>query len=231
MFFLPVIFLFLIFYFVLLGGLFFFLKIGLISLAFNRLGLPPDMVFLLLMLSLLGGGINIPVKRVYSESLVEEQVVDFFGWKFYVPAARQAQTTILAVNLGGAIIPSAVSLYLLIKWSPFLLYFILATFMVTVLVHRVARPVKGLGIATPALFPPLVAALVSVIIGLVLSESRLVTPVLAYVSGTLGTLIGADLLNLKKIADLGAPVASIGGAGTFDGVFLTGIIAVILTSL
>jgi hypothetical protein len=36
------------------------------------------------------------------------------------------------------------------------------------------------------------------------------------------------LLNLGKIQGLGAPVASIGGAGKFDGIFLTGIIAVLL---
>jgi uncharacterized membrane protein len=54
---------------------------------------------------------------------------------------------------------------------------------------------------------------------------------LAYVSGSLGVLIGADLFNLEKIRGLGAPVASIGGAGTFDGVFLTGIIAVLFVSL
>ena len=30
---------------------------------------------------------------------------------------------------------------------------------------------------------------------------------------------------------LGAPVASIGGAGTFDGIFLTGILAVLLAGL
>ena len=54
------------------------------------------------------------------------------------------------------------------------------------------------------------------------------THVIAYVSGVVGTLIGADLTNLHRIADLGAPVASIGGAGTFDGVFLTGIVAVLL---
>jgi len=51
---------------------------------------------------------------------------------------------------------------------------------------------------------------------------------IAYAGGTLGTLIGADILNLDKIRDLGAPVASIGGAGTFDGVFLSGLIAVLL---
>jgi uncharacterized membrane protein len=52
--------------------------------------------------------------------------------------------------------------------------------------------------------------------------------IIAYVSGTLGTLIGADLLNLHHIAELGAPMASIGGAGTFDGIFLSGIIAALL---
>ena len=53
-------------------------------------------------------------------------------------------------------------------------------------------------------------------------------PPLAYVSGSMGTLIGADLMNLGKISRLGAPVVSIGGAGTFDGVFLTGILAGLL---
>ena len=54
---------------------------------------------------------------------------------------------------------------------------------------------------------------------------------LAYIAGSLGTLIGADLTNLDKVRGLGAPVATICGAGTFDGIFLTGILAVLLASL
>jgi uncharacterized membrane protein len=54
---------------------------------------------------------------------------------------------------------------------------------------------------------------------------------LTYISGSLGTLIGADLLNLDKVQGLGAPVVSIGGAGTFDGIFLTGVLAVLFASL
>lgn len=54
---------------------------------------------------------------------------------------------------------------------------------------------------------------------------------MAYIGGSLGTLIGADLLNLDKLQGLGAPIASIGGAGTFDGVFLTGVVAVLIASL
>ena len=60
--------------------------------------------------------------------------------------------------------------------------------------------------------------------------ARVNVAAVAYVSGTLGTLIGADLLNLSRIQGLGAPVVSIGGAGTFDGIFLTGIVAVLLAS-
>ena len=92
----------------------------------------------------------------------------------------------------------------------------------TVFIHMMARPVKGIGIAVPALLPPIMAAV------LALTISPQSAPLLAYISGTLGILIGADLLNLKKIPHLGTPLASIGGAGTFDGIFLTGIISVLL---
>jgi uncharacterized membrane protein len=54
------------------------------------------------------------------------------------------------------------------------------------------------------------------------------TAAASYVSGTLGTLSGADLLNVRRLRELGTDVASIGGAGTFGGVFLSGIIAVLL---
>ncbi len=91
--------------------------------------------------------------------------------------------------------------------------------------HVVAKPVKGVGIVTPAFVSPIVAAVVA----LILSPSSAV--IIAYVSGVMGTLIGADLLNLHRISELGAPIASIGGAGTFDGIFLSGIIAVILATL
>jgi uncharacterized membrane protein len=85
--------------------------------------------------------------------------------------------------------------------------------------------VPGLGIAVPLFAPPLVTAVVA----LILSRQR--AGPLAYISGSLGTLIGADLLNLDKLQGLGAPIASIGGAGTFDGIFLTGLLAVIYASL
>jgi len=38
-------------------------------------------------------------------------------------------------------------------------------------------------------------------------------------------------MNLSKLTELNAPILSIGGAGTFDGIFLTGVIAVLMTSI
>jgi uncharacterized membrane protein len=94
----------------------------------------------------------------------------------------------------------------------------------------VARPVPGLGIAVPALLPGVFATLVAVALYAMTGHPVAVAG-LAYTGGTLGTLLGADLVNLPKVRRLGAPVVSIGGAGTFDGVFITGIIAVVLASL
>jgi uncharacterized membrane protein len=73
-----------------------------------------------------------------------------------------------------------------------------------------------------------VPAVATAISALVLS--RRYAAALAYIGGSIGTLVGADLLNLGRLQGLGAPVASIGGAGTFDGIFLTGVLAVFLTA-
>ena len=100
-----------------------------------------------------------------------------------------------------------------------------STACVAALCHHLAQPVPGLGIALPIFVP----AIATAIVALVLSRQHAAT--LAYVGGSLGTLIGADLLNLGSIQGLGAPVASIGGAGTFDGIFVTGMLAVIIASL
>jgi uncharacterized membrane protein len=101
----------------------------------------------------------------------------------------------------------------------------IATAIVAVVLHWLANPVPGVGIAVPIFVPALITAAVSLLL------SRRDAAPLAYISGSMGTLIGADLTNLDKVAGLGAPVASIGGAGTFDGIFITGILAVLLAGL
>src|SRR5262245_7595461 len=97
--------------------------------------------------------------------------------------------------------------------------------VVAIACYLIAQPVPGIGIALPIFAPALMTGIVAVLL------SREHAAQLAYIGGSLGTLIGADLLNLGSISGLGAPVMSIGGAGTFDGIFLTGILAVLLASL
>jgi uncharacterized membrane protein len=197
-------------------------ELGLLKYAYQRMGVPPRYVFAVLLFSLLGSAVNIPVAELPPERMVSGRMVDFFGVEYVVPVLQESPGTIIAVNVGGALIPVILSLYLLFK-NEFYLRAVLAVIVVAIIVHLFALPVRGVGISVPTFIPPVVAALVAMILAW-----RQAAP-LAYIAGSLGTLIGADLLNLGKVQGLGAPIASIGGAGTFDGVFLTGIIAVLLS--
>jgi uncharacterized membrane protein len=200
-----------------------FLMVGLIGEAFLRLGVSPSLVFWLLILTLVGSLVNIPIYRFENRDLVGEQVVSYFGMRFRVHRPDRSQATVLAINVGGALIPVALSVYLISQIN-FGLSLPILLAVVTVVVNRLARPVRGMGIGVPGLAPPLVAALGAYL----LCPMELRAPC-AYIASTMGILIGADLLNLGQIRQLGAPVASIGGAGTFDAIFLSGIIAVLLS--
>jgi len=204
-------------------GLLILIQFRILRYAYMRLGVSSGTAFLLLMGSLIGSYFNIPLTVLPSGSNGSAEVVEFFGMRYAVPLMARPET-IVAVNVGGAVIPTLMSLYLLIRYQLWMSG-LLATAVVAVVIHMAATPVHGLGIAVPVFMPALTTAIVSFVL------SREYAPPLAYISGSLGTLIGADLSNLDKVAGLGAPVASIGGAGTFDGIFLTGILAVLMASI
>ncbi len=222
LYFFPFTVLFIVVFFLTLVFLFIFIQVGLIGYAYERIGISAHLIFPLLLLSLLGSAINIPVTQISGGPVVSQQVVDFFGVRYVIPSIGYREQTVIAVNVGGAVVPTLISLYLLFTTGLFVRG-LLGVVLVSAIVHRLARPVPGVGIAVPLFVPPLLAAFT----GLLLAPAQ--APALAYVAGTMGCLIGADLLNLRRLAGLGAPVASIGGAGTFDGIFFTGIIAVLLT--
>ncbi len=195
-------------------------EVKVLRYAYHEIGLGSRHMFALLLLSLLGSYINIPIAELPAKMVYSDQLVTIFGITHVIPVAK-VQHTILAINLGGGVLPTILSIYLLVK-NGLYLQGAIAIIVVAAIVHLLAHPVPGLGIAVPFFIPPLITAAVALII------SRQFAPPLAYIAGSLGILIGADLLNLGKIQALGAPVASIGGAGTFDGIFLTGVIAVLL---
>jgi uncharacterized membrane protein len=195
------------FFAILVGFFFIVLILRSVRYAYESLGVSSNTAIFLLFATLIGSFFNIPVTELAPERAISHHHVDFFGMRYAVPVVSHWKGTVVAVNVGGAVIPTLMSIYLLINrdlWVKGLL----ATAIVALVIHWMAEPIPGLGIAVPVFMPVVVTAIVAVIL------SRQDSAPLAYIAGSLG-----------------APVASIGGAGTFDGIFLTGILAVLLASL
>lgn len=204
--------------FVLAGLLIAFLFFDVLSLSLTKLGLSPWAALLVFIASIAGSVINIPVWR--SQVTQPGQRFQIHHIFFYQPPSIADQ--VIAINVGGAVIPVLLNLWLLPR-APFLRT-VIATVAVAVVAHLAATPVPGRGIEMPIWIAPLAAALIA----LVLTFGRRAAPV-AYISGTIGTLIGADLTNLGTLQSFGPGVLSIGGAGVFDGVFLVGIVAALIS--
>jgi uncharacterized membrane protein len=207
-----------------IGLLVILVVIGALRHAYLSLGVSPRTALLLLLGSLIGSYFNIPVAVLPPEQVESDKVIEFYGMQYTVPVVENLPGTVIAINVGGAVIPTIMSIYLLASHGLWISGTI-ATAIVAIVLHWLADPVPGVGIAVPIFVPAIVTAVISLLL------SRRDAAPLAYISGSMGTLIGADLTNFDKVAGLGAPVASIGGAGTFDGIFLTGILAVLLAGL
>lgn len=183
------------------------LQLGILTVAFGKLGLSAHSAYLLLITTLIGSMVNVPLFRLPAERGI---FPEFPGG------------TVIAVNVGGCVVPLSFCIYLLRQQPlPFSSVFAEVA-LVSLLSYVASRKVPGIGIGMPIFVAPIVAAM-----GAVVLDSSQAAP-LAYIGGTLGVLIGADLLHLRDIRNMNTPFASIGGAGSFDGIFLTGIIAVLL---
>jgi len=211
------------------------LLVGLVALAFlavlrvlqfaySQLGIAPKYFFTWLFLSLAGSYVNLPIMRFSPEQMTHLVEIPFYGVPYVIPTVETWPGTILAVNVGGAIIPVLLSLVLIVKNN---LYRNAAwgVAVVSLACYLLAEPVPGLGIAIPVFYPPVFAAVVALLL------SRRFAAPLAYACGSLGTLIGADLMHLADIRGLGAPVASIGGAGTFDAIFVSALLGVLIAGI
>ena len=205
-------------------GLIILIQLRILRYAYMKLGVSPGMALVLLFGSLVGSYFNIPVTILPGPPVRSGELVDFFGMQYVVPLVSSWPGTVLAVNVGGAVIPTIMSSYLVLRYQLWLKATI-AVVVIAFIIHSMATPVHGIGIAVPVFAPVVATAILAFIL------SREYAAPLAYIGGSMGTLIGADLLNLDKIGGLGAPVASIGGAGTLDGIFLTGILAVLLAGI
>lgn len=195
--------------------------------ALSKLGLGPMSALIAAAGIFLGGSVNVPVKRYPRERTFEVPRLGLFGLgRLSRRLVVRRSHTVLAVNLGGCIVPAVLALYQLARLAgqgagP-MAAGVGSVTVVTGICWRLARPVEGVGIALPPLVPALAAALC----GLILAPGS--APAVAFASGVLGPLIGADLLHLDDVKRIASGTASIGGAGTFDGIVLSGLVATLL---
>jgi uncharacterized membrane protein len=204
-----------------LGILVLLVQFQVLTIAFEKLGLSEHSAYLLLMTTLAGSFLNLPLFTVDMQATPDPRLQPP-AWLRSRPIGIPGKT-IVAVNVGGAVVPLAFCIYLLANSPVTPGPVLICVLTVSAVGYAISRPIRGLGIGMPILVAPLAAAAIAAAVGT--EDAR--AP-LAYIGGTLGVLIGADMLRLKDIRRLGAPIASIGGAGSFDGVFLTGILAVLL---
>jgi len=191
MLFLPLSILLFLLFILLLPLLFFLLQMKLVGHALVKMGISPAVATLIFFLSIIGSLINIPLLSGNQN---------------------------IAINVGGAIIPLLLCIYLFPKVP--ILKTIIAVMISALIMNKMAQPIPMVGVTIPMFIPPLVA----VLLGFIFSP-RNPTPV-AYIAGVLGVLIGADLMNLSQVT--GAGMMSIGGAGVYDGIFLVGIISALI---
>lgn len=197
------------------------LQLGIFGIVLAKLGLSPDSAILLLGSTLMGSLINLPLFNI--KATTEITLPSYPLPRIFLSSLQYGEgKTMIAINVGGALIPVCFSIYLVFLHTLNIIHLVTAISIVSLVCFFFSRPVKGLGIGMPVFIAPFTAAVVA------LSISPSNSPPLAYICGTLGVLIGADLFRIKDIKSMGVPIASIGGAGTFDGIFFTGIIAVLL---
>ncbi|WP_448601914.1 DUF1614 domain-containing protein [Thermoleptolyngbya sp.] len=222
MIYLPVTFLLFVLFLLLLPFIWFAIALDVVEVAVAKLGFSPSTAFLLFTAVVLGSTINIPLYERVSQVPVIPDFADLWIARFWgIPLRKIEQKTIVALNVGGGLIPTLLALYELTRSdAPAIL---LVTAVVTLTSYFSAQIVPGIGIQMNALVAPLTASLMAV---LIVGEGA--APV-AFAGGVLGTLIGADLLHLPEIEKMSAGVLSIGGAGVFDGIALCGLFALLLT--
>ncbi|HEY4986851.1 MAG TPA: DUF1614 domain-containing protein, partial [Bradyrhizobium sp.] len=176
-------------------GLIILIQFRILRYAYMRLGVGPGVAMLLLFGSLIGSYFNIPITVLPGRSVMSGEIVDFFGMRYVVPLVNAWPGTVLAINVGGAVIPTVMSTYLIMRYQLWLKASI-AVVAIALVIHSMATPVHGVGIAVPVFAPVIVTAILAFLL------SRDYAAPLAYIGGSMGTLIGADLMNLDKIGGL-----------------------------
>lgn len=222
MIYLPVTLLLFLLFLLLVPLIWFSIALEVVEVAVAKLGFSSTVALLLFAAVVLGSTINIPLYQRISRAPIIPDFTDLWMRRFWgIPLQHMEQKTIVALNVGGGIIPTLLALYELTRSNPAAIAAVIG--IVTVVSYFAAQVVPGIGIQMNPLIAPLTASLSALLI-----VDNGAAPV-AFAGGVLGTLIGADLLHLREIERMTAGVLSIGGAGVFDGIAMCGLFALLLT--
>ena len=219
--------------------LFVFLPVSMVAEAFSKLGLTPAQGVLMLIAIMLGRMVNIPVYTSERLVVVSRPRSVQFGTdeagrpvRIEQESANELKKQVFAVNVGGLVLPLLLSITFLIRqhmvfqsdgvypWIGFVLV------MVAGGCYAMAKPDPLTGIRIPLVLPALITFLC--VYFFVPEPFR---PVAAYVAGTMGAILGGNLIPLvsKRFRNsVGTPMVVIGGPGIFGGVFVAGILSVLL---
>jgi len=136
---------------------------------------------------------------------------------------------VIGVNAVGFFIPTTITIKMLVQrrvpWKQFCLLVVIIA-AVTYL-YTFFHPVLGMVIYLFAI-PPILAAAIAFMLRKMKGASEFNPAILSYAGATIGVLVGADLLNLYRLADhdWGKPIlVSVGGGGVLDAIFLAGVVA------
>lgn len=198
------------------------LVLGIIGAAFTKLGFSWITAIAVILLMLFGSYVNIPLYRIKRDMVrISPDTTAVFGSGSPWPA-DPVWETLVSINLGGAILPVCISLYLLyqavsITGTSLLVPVGAGILLVALVTFFATRPVPGVGLRVPLLIPALTALLMGM---LLFGGAGIPATVMAFVSGTAGVLVGGNIAQLFRIKALEVPSVSIGGAGTFGAVFI-----------
>ncbi|MFT6896418.1 MAG: putative membrane protein [Paraglaciecola sp.] len=197
-------------------------------IALGKLGIDPALAPIIIFVMLFGSLVNIPIVRKSITKPVLHYPPNLWGLERYWPNLQQhPPERIIAVNVGGFVIPMLLVIYEIARiWGQqpsLLLPMGMAVLLNIMLCYLLAKPVPQVGVTLPVFIPGLAAA-----VSALLLAPDMAAPV-AFCAGVLGPVVGADLLNLKQVSKTHVGMASIGGAGTFDGIVISGLLAVLLS--
>ncbi|MCK9580122.1 MAG: DUF1614 domain-containing protein [Methanoregula sp.] len=196
--------------------------LSLVGAAFARLGFSWLSAIAAILLILLGSTVNIPLYTIKRDMIRIEPPGASMSDPFTSWSDGLVWETVVSISLGGAFLPLCMAMYLLytalpLTGSTLVLPICTGILVVAVITYMATRPISGIGLQVPILIPALTALLVAVLLA---GGVGITAAVSAFVSGTVGVLVGGNLAQIPKIKDLGLPVWNIGGSGTFGSILI-----------